>query len=106
MIVPPSIAEIRHFFFFSFSSSKPSGDFFSGPTWSSVHCAGSLSGLHLRNFVPWRNLPLVKWSYSTSTTSFGASGFHSADRFVLHLLGPPGACPVNPGGFMSFSSFG
>lgn len=30
-------------------------------------------------------------------TSLGASGCHSADRAVLHRLGPPGARPVNPG---------
>src|SRR6185437_6253218 len=60
------------------------------------HCAGALSGRQRRNLVPWRNRPLVKWSYSTSTTSTGSTASHSLDRVVLHRLGPPGARPVNP----------
>ena len=34
----------------------------------------------------------------------GRKGSHCDDRSVLHLLGPPGASPVNPGVAISFSS--
>src|SRR5688572_15387885 len=31
-----------------------------GVTWSIVHCFGGLSGLHRRNFEPWRKRPCEK----------------------------------------------
>ena len=60
--------------------------------------------------MPWRKRPPVKWSYWTSTTSFGASGCHWVLRSVDQRLGPPGDLPVKPppllAGARSFSSFG
>src|SRR3954453_9958066 len=86
--------------------SRLSADRPSCATCSIVHCDGSLSGRQRWNDVPCRNRPPEKWSYCTSTTSFGANGSHCAERSVLHRLGPPGAWPVNPGFLISFSSFG
>src|SRR5450432_2371723 len=86
--------------------SNSSDDAASRSTCFMVHCFGALSGRHLKNPVPWRKRPPVKWSYFTSTTSFVLSGTHSPVRSVLHLLGPPGACPEKPGAPFSASSFG
>ena len=87
-----------------FLGSSATADRPSCSTCSIVHFRGDLSGRQRRNDVPCLNRPPEKWSYCTSTTSFGASGSHSLDRSVLHRLGPPGAWPVKPGAFFSFSS--
>src|SRR4051794_14464522 len=69
-----------------------------------VHCLGDLSGRKRRSDVPCRKRSPEKWSYRTSTTSFGFIGCHSADLAVDQRLGPPGALPVKPGGAISFST--
>jgi hypothetical protein len=73
-------------------------------TWSMVHCRAPLSGRQRKKRVPCRNRPPVKWSYWTSTTSFGDSGCHSAERSADQRLGLPGAWPVKPGDFTKASS--
>src|SRR6267154_2779782 len=84
--------------------SRSRADLFSRSTCFCVHCFGLLSGRQRRNFVPWRNRPPVKWSNCTSATSLPSSGCHSAERFELQRLGPPGLLPVKPGGLISFFS--
>src|SRR5687768_106778 len=75
-------------------------------TCESLHCAGSFVGPHLKDRGAWRKPSVVEWLDSSPTNRLGARGFHSVGPFVLHLLGPPGAWPVKPGSFRSFSSFG
>ena len=73
---------------------------------SAPSCIGAAPcpGRKRSSVVPWRNRPPVTWSKRTSTTSSGRSGCQSADRSVLHRLGPPGALPVKPGGATIASS--
>ena len=56
-------------FRFALSSASAADD--SCSTCASVHWRGALSGRQRRNFVPCRKRPPLKWSYCTSTTSFG-----------------------------------
>jgi hypothetical protein len=61
---------------------------------SIVHCFGFLSDRQRMIVVPCRKRPPVKWSYETSTTNFGLTGFHCDERFVDQRLGAPGVLPV------------
>src|SRR5690242_1226072 len=62
--------------------------------WTSVHWSGVLSGRQRKIVVPCLKRPPLKWSYDTSTTSFGLTGTHSLERLVDQRLGPPGVEPV------------